>query len=150
MIFYVLLSLAVGVCVVLQGGFNRQASTQVGMATAMLMNGIVFLVACVLFYFVAQARPQFLPESLRAPESAGPWLQWRTILPGLFGAVIVLGIPWAMTRVGALVVILLVLSAQLVSSLVWDALAEGIPPTPTRLLGTGLALAGAALVSLRG
>lgn len=147
MALYVILALAVGLSVVLQGGWNRQLAEEQGLAGAGLMNGLVFLGACVAFYVFARWRPDALPLALRAPDTPHDFLQWRAFLPGLLGAVIVFGIPWSMTRLGALVVILLVLSAQLVAALVWDLLVEGIAPTAWRVAGSAVALAGAALAT---
>ncbi len=143
---------AVGLAVVLQGGLNRQVSAQWGLAAAIFVNALVFLIASAGLLWLARARPELVPEIFRLPE--GPlasisWWQWQGLLPGLFGLVIVAGLPWAIVRLGALQSLLLVLGAQLLGGLLWDHWVEGIRVTPTRLLGSLIALAGAWLVSVR-
>ena len=50
MILAWLIPVIVGVAVVLQGGFNRQVSQQWGLATTVLVNGLVFLVVALLLF----------------------------------------------------------------------------------------------------
>ena len=57
--------------------------------------------------------------------------------------VIVTGLPWALTRMGALGAILVLLVTQLVVSMIWDAVVEGVPVQPLRVAGAALALVGA-------
>lgn len=140
----------VGLAVVLQGGFNRQVSAQWGLATTVLVNGIVFLVVSLLLWGVMKLRPGVLPREFLPPDDGGAVAAWRVLLPGFFGVVIVTGLPWAITRLGALGAILVLLVAQLVVSMIWDAMVEGVPVQPLRIVGAGLALAGAWLAQPRG
>jgi len=143
MILAWLIPVVVGVAVVLQGGFNRQVSQQWGMATTVLVNGVVFLGVALLLWAIMKLRPDFLPREFLPPENGGAVAPWRFILPGVFGVLIVIGLPWAITRLGALGAILILLVTQLVVSIIWDALVEGVPVQPLRVAGTVLALAGA-------
>jgi transporter family-2 protein len=143
MILAWLIPVVVGVAVVLQGGFNRQVSQQWGMATTVLVNGVVFLGVAVLLWAIMKLRPGILPREFLPPEHGGAVAPWRFILPGVFGVLIVVGLPWAITRLGALGAILILLVTQLVVSMIWDALVEGVPVQPLRVAGTALALAGA-------
>lgn len=133
----------VGVAVVLQGGFNRQVSAQWGLATTVLVNGIVFLGVSVLLWGAMKLRPEWLPPDFLAPQPGGEVAAWRWLLPGFFGVVIVAGLPWAITRMGALGAVLVLLVTQLVLSIVWDAVVEGVPIQPLRVAGASLALLGA-------
>jgi transporter family-2 protein len=139
----------VGLAVVLQGGFNRQVSAQWGLATTVLVNGIVFLGVSVLLWAVMRVRPELLPREFLPPQSGGAVGAWRVLLPGFFGVVIVTGLPWAISRLGALGAILILLVTQLAVSMVWDALVEGVPIHPSRVAGAGLALVGAWLAQPR-
>ena len=143
MILAWLVPVIVGVAVVLQGGFNRQVSQQWGLATTVLMNGIVFLVVALLLWAIMKLRPEFLPREFLPPQLGGPVAFWRVVLPGVFGVLIVVGLPWAIARMGALGAILILLVTQLVVSMVWDALVEGVSVQPLRIAGAALALVGA-------
>lgn len=144
-----ILPILAGVCVVLQGGWNRQLGPQLGLAGALFANSVVFLAGAAVLLLAVRLAPERWPEFLRLPDPTGSWLQWRAILPGICGLVIVLGIPWGISHLGALRVVLLVVAAQLLAGLVWDAAVEGIAVDPWRLAGIGLAVAGAALVAWR-
>lgn len=133
----------VGVAVVLQGGFNRQVSAQWGLANTVLVNGIVFLVISVGLWALVKLRPGLLGAEFLPPPTSGPVALWRVILPGIFGVVIVTGLPWAIARLGALGAILILLVTQLALSLIWDAVVEGVPIHPARVGGAVLALVGA-------
>jgi transporter family-2 protein len=139
----------VGLAVVLQGGFNRQVSTQWGLATTVFVNGIVFLVVSLALWGAMKLRPGVLPREFLPPENPGAVAVWRVILPGVFGVVIVTGLPWAIARMGALGAILVLLVTQLVVSMIWDSTVEGVPIQPMRVMGAGLALAGAWLAQPR-
>jgi transporter family-2 protein len=143
MILAWLIPVFVGVAVVLQGGFNRQVSQQWGMATTVLVNGMVFLGVALLLWAIMKLRPGFLPREFLPPEDGGAVALWRVILPGVFGVLIVIGLPFAITRLGALGAILILLVTQLVVSMIWDALVEGVSVQPLRVAGTVLALVGA-------
>ena len=139
----------VGLAVVLQGGFNRQVSQQWGLATTVFVNGIVFLVVSLILWGAMKLRPGVLPREFLPPADGGAVAAWRVILPGVFGVVIVTGLPWAIARLGALGAILILLVTQLVVSMIWDAAVEGVPIQPVRVIGVCLAAIGAWLAQPR-
>ncbi|RKZ13260.1 hypothetical protein DRQ53_05460 [bacterium] len=139
----------VGLAVVLQGGFNRQVSTQWGLANTVLINGVVFLVVSLLVWGLARVRPDALPREFLPPTDAQAVAIWRLILPGVFGVLIVTGLPWAIERLGALGAVLILLVTQLIVSVIWDAVVEGVPVQPMRIAGAALALVGAWLAQAR-
>jgi len=143
MILSWLVPVVVGVAVVLQGGFNRQVSQQWGLGYTVVVNGGVFLAVSLLLWAIMKLRPGFLPHEFLPPDDGGPVTLWRVILPGVFGVLIVIGLPWAIARLGALGTILILLVTQLIVSMIWDALVEGIPVQPLRVAGATLALVGA-------
>ena len=143
MILAWLVPVLVGVAVVLQGGFNRQASQHWGLANTVLVNGVVFLVVSLLLWATMKLRPGVLPREFLPPDDGGPVAVWRVILPGVFGVLIVIGLPWAIARLGALGAILILLVTQLIVSMIWDAYVEGVPVQPLRVAGATLALIGA-------
>jgi len=65
------------------------------------------------------------------------------------GYSIILGLPYAMTELGALKVFVGFVAAQVITSLLWDGFVDGIEMTAYRVLGATLSIAGVVLVSLR-
>jgi bacterial/archaeal transporter family-2 protein len=135
--------------VVAQGGLNRRLAGQWGLPGAVLLNTVVLLGVVLTLFALMSAVPSLFPEGFGGrPQLRGfsPWY----LLPGVLGFVIVLGMPVAIARLGAVQSVLLLIAAQLVASLAWDALVEGRPATLVRVVGSVLAVAGAALVVLKG
>jgi uncharacterized membrane protein YdcZ (DUF606 family) len=141
----IVVPLLVGVATVLQGTLNRWLMDRWGLAAAVCVSSVVFGVVSVTVLGAAWARPHWFPRSF-APTGSLSDLSWWFVLPGLFGLVIVFGAPWAIGQLGAARVFVAIVAAQMGASLVWDALAEGIPPTTTRIAGVMLAVVGAWLV----
>lgn len=75
---------------------------------------------------------------------------WWSILPGICGLAVVLGLPWAIGQIGALKVFLILVAAQMVSSAFWDIAIEGVPLNGYRIAGIGLAVSGALLTFIKG
>lgn len=147
-----LVPLLCGLAVVAQAGLNRRFAGQWGLLSAVLMNMVVATVATFAVYLLARSVPGFWPEAA-APGGQGRLFAGFTVwhlLPGLCGVLIVLGMPWAMGRLGAVQSALLLMAAQLLTSLVWDAMVEGRPATLARVVGSALAFAGAAIAVWKG
>jgi len=85
-----------------------------------------------------------LQSGARASE-----LRFYWFLPGVFGFLLVAGLPWAAHHVGTLRVFVGVVAAQMITSLAWDHFAESIPVTATRITGALLAIASVVLASVR-
>ncbi len=145
-----LVPLLCGLAVVAQAGLNRRFAGQWGLLSAVLMNMVVATVATFGVYAIARAVPGFWPEASgdqgRLFDGFTPW----HLLPGLCGVLIVIGMPWAMGRLGAVQSALLLMAAQLLTSLVWDAMVEGRPATLARVVGSAVAFAGAAIAVWKG
>lgn len=145
-----LVPLLCGLAVVAQAGLNRRVAGQWGLLSAVLMNMVVATVATFGVYAVARSVPGLWPEAAPAQgrlfDGFTPW----HLVPGLCGVVIVLGMPWAIGRLGAVQSVLLLMAAQLLTSLVWDAMVEGRPPTLARVVGSAVAFAGAAIAVWKG
>jgi transporter family-2 protein len=147
-----LVPLLCGLAVVAQAGLNRRFAGQWGLLSAVLMNMVVATVATFAVYVVARSVPGFWPEAA-APGGSSRFFDGFTVwhlLPGLCGVLIVVGMPWAMGRLGAVQSALLLMAAQLLTSLVWDAMVEGRPATLARVVGSALAFAGAAIAVWKG
>jgi transporter family-2 protein len=143
----VIVPLLLGIISVLQAALNRRIASVWGLLPATLLNALVFTTCatvCVLFARTGKAPSAdwMLPVSLR--DMRAVWL-----VPGLFGLAIVIGLPWSLERMGALGTFVSMIAAQMVTSVAWDYFAEGVAMSWMRVLGAGLAIAGAALVALR-
>jgi transporter family-2 protein len=145
-----LVPLLCGLAVVAQAGLNRRFAGQWGLLSAVLMNMVVATVATFGVYAVARSVPGLMSDTAGPPgrllDGFTPW----HLLPGLCGVLIVLGMPAAIGRLGAVQSVLLLMAAQLLTSLVWDALVEGRPATLARVVGSAVAFAGAAIAVWKG
>ena len=126
-----------GVVVVLQAGLNKKISALWGISGAVLLNALVFLVIAVVAYF-------FVPNLKGNIELKN--FNWWYLVPGTLGCVLVFGGPLAIMRWGAVHTFILIISAQLLASLVWDSQVEDLPVSTMRIAGIALAWIGAVLV----
>lgn len=136
----------VGASTVLQGGLNAVVSERWGLAATVLFNNAAILVMSLALWVGVWAAPSYFPAFF---VDRGAWsdVRWWWLVPALCGLVIVGGIPWAMDRLGALPVLVGIVAAQMVGSLIWDAVVYGEPIRWMRLAGAALAVAGVALAS---
>jgi len=116
--------------------------------TAIFINSLVVLVISGSFYLFAKFFPQtvgafFRPQELDLQKISD--LGWKVILPGICGFTIVMGIPWAMSKVGALQVFLSMIFAQILFSSIWDLSVEGVPLSAKRIIGGVITLIGAVI-----
>ncbi|MBU8895252.1 hypothetical protein DRW03_06765 [Corallococcus sp. H22C18031201] len=144
-----LVPLLCGLAVVTQGGLNRRFAGQWGLWSAALLNMTVALVATFSVYALLRWAPGVLPGGGSVLTRFGSLTPWH-VLPGLCGVVIVAGMPLAISRLGAVQSVLLLIAAQLVAGLVWDALVENRPATAARIVGSVVAFAGAAIAVWKG
>ena len=144
----ILISLGVGICSVLQSTLNKTLMITWGLElTVFLTCALMALISGVYFFVsqkfsntqVASLEPNFLFSKL------GLWITLAAIL----GALILYGYPYAMKNFGATRVIVLAVTAQCLTGLVWDYFAEGQSPSPMRLVGTLMAVVGATLAQSR-
>lgn len=126
-----------GVVVVLQAGLNKKISAVWGISGAVLLNALVFLVIAIVAYF-------FVPNMKGNIELKN--FNWWYLVPGTLGCILVFGGPMAIMRWGAVHTFILIISAQLLASLVWDSQIEGMPVSTMRIAGIALAWIGAVLV----
>lgn len=135
-----------GVFGVLQGGINRFIAQDWGFTSALLFNGIVFLVFNLLFYFFVRVSPQWFPDSYHIQ---GQWdqLRWWWVLPGICGFLLVGALAISMTQVGAVETIIFCVAAQVVASGLWDYFVEQKELSFMRITGALITFAGVFLSS---
>ena len=138
--------LLVGAATVVQGGFNRWVSEQWGLASMLVLNNLILLLLSVGLWAVVVGAPGWFPDFF---ADRGQWLdvRWWWAIPAVAGLIIVGGIPWAFSRLDAVVVIVGIVVAQLVGAFLWDTLVDGKPIEWLRVAGAALAIAGVVLAS---
>ena len=143
----ILIPLCLGAGAVAQAAMNRLIAERSGLALAAILNTSV-AVACslgLLTYCLASAQRTGL---LRVSFDAASFRAWW-LLPGLFGFSIVVGLPWAVSKAGALPTFVSLVAAQMVTSALWDRVAYGVPLNASRTVGAVLAVASVLLVGRR-
>lgn len=140
-----LLALAVGMGLTVQVGMNMAIARTVGTPLwASVANFAVGLVALVAAAAVLGSRP--------APGTVGQVPLWAWF-GGMLGAAYVASVTLLGPRIGAMTLVALVITGQLVASLAVDHFGllgyPQIPVSGTRWLGAALLLAGALLVMRR-
>lgn len=137
-----LIPIFLGLAAVLQAGINRQIVPQWSLTGAVLMNVLVLCVTVLAVYGIMRLLPIKIPELFRLQAPTGAFAWWW-VLPGILGYLIISGMPFAVMHLGAARVFVAVITAQMISSLLWDYYIEGITATPQRLVGCLLATVGA-------
>lgn len=145
----ILVPFVLGSFAVLQAALNRQIAARWGLAPAVLLNSLVLTALALLAYLMSRPPYTFLPETFR-DRGGFTQISWWYVLPGIFGFSLVLGLPWALARIGAFKVFIGLIGAQLLTSLVWDAMLENRPLSVYRVLGAVLSLISIALVNWKG
>lgn len=140
-----LVPFALGVVAVLQATMNKEISTQVGLAAATALNMAGAAVCAFAFAAVCALRGETNGIARWTWDPAAFRAFW--CLPGAIGFVIVLGLPWAVQRIGALSTFVALVAAQVVTSAAWDRVAEGVPLSPARIAGALCAIAAVVLTS---
>lgn len=142
----VLFSMLAGTFAVLQGGANKIISESWGFSSALLLNGIVFLVFNLILFAAVWLQPQWFPQAYLIQGQLNNFkLFW--ILPGLMGFLLVMGITVAMGAIGAVPTILLSIAAQIVCSISWDYFVESKPVTIMKVTGAAVTFLGVFLAT---
>jgi transporter family-2 protein len=143
----ILIPVCLGAGAVAQAAMNRQIAERWGLAPAAILNTSV-AIACSLgllaYCLASAARVGLLRVSFDVASFRAWWL-----LPGLFGFGIVVGLPWAVGKAGALPTFVSLVAAQMVTSALWDRFVYEIPLNASRAVGAALAVASVLLVSNR-
>ncbi len=147
MITWYLLPLSVGICIVMQGVLNKQFSLSYGLATASLLNALVFAVLAFVVFIASQKIPLAFADFIPPKLSQYEFHFWH-LIPGICGFLIVTLTPWSIKYLGAAQVFILVIGSQILFSSLWDYLVNSITFSPIKLLGLALVAIGATLFSL--
>ncbi len=134
-----ILPLLVGMAGILQGGINRHMSETLGLVHALLLGNILVLLYTVLLYFGVVKSPEFFPDFFKVKAHLLTF-KWWYIIPSICGFVIVLGIPVGISQLGAVKVTVLIVAAQMVTSILWDIFIEKLPINTMKGAGILLSL----------
>lgn len=134
--------LILGSAAVLQAGLNRKIAQAWSLPQAILLNATLLWLCAVSLFGVALWRGEI---QVAWGRGFSPWF----LLPGVFGFMMVFGLPWSFAKFGAAQTFVLVVCSQLVTTLIWDWQMEGTLPGVTRIAGIVLTMIGTALACLR-
>ena len=141
----VFVSVVLGVLSVLQATLNRHIAREWGLAPAAVLNTAVAVMLSLAFvaYGVWRGSDSDLSRVTFDARLMRAW--W--VLPGCFGVALVVGLPWAVSKIGALPVFVGLIAAQVLTSALWDRLVDGAALSPPRIAGALLAVASVALAN---
>ena len=142
-----LIPLVIGCVGILQGTINRQVANHIGVAQATLISNVFTLLICIVFYFLVITTPSLVPDffQIKAPITT---FKWWFIFPPIFGFCIVAGMPFAFAKLGAVKVSVLLIAAQMVTSVVWDIYVEDIGINLMKFAGIIFALISVVFITL--
>lgn len=142
----ILLAALAGLCGVLQGGINRHIAQQWGFSSALLFNGVVFLIFNLFLFAFVYFKPGLVSETYRLQGEWGD-VRWWWMFPGLFGLILVGSIATSINQIGALQAFVFCVGAQLIASNLWDYIIEGKDLSLSRLGGTAVTCLGVWIAS---
>jgi uncharacterized membrane protein YdcZ (DUF606 family) len=141
-----LFSALAGVLAVTQAGTNKIIGDSWGFSSSLLLNGIVFLICNFLLFGLAYMYPRlFSSEYLIQGELQQFRLWWIT--PGICGFFLVMGMAYAVLKIGATHAFVITVAAQIIFGIIWDLAVESRPVAMTRMAGAGLVVIGTLLAS---
>lgn len=143
----ILIPIFLGVASILQGALNKNISEQIGLAkTTLLGNGLVFLFSLAFLAFVYLS-PNTFPQFFHLKPMHT--FKWWYLIPAFFGFCIVLGLPYAFFKLGAVQVTVFLISTQLIVSAIWDYKIDNIPLDSQKIIGILLAFASMAILNFK-
>lgn len=142
----ILLPIILGCVGILQGAVNGQISSTIGVAQATLITNIGTVIICVAFYFLVRSYAHLFPDffQIKAPLTT---YKWWYVIPPIFGFIIVAGMPLAIAKLGAVKVTVGLIAAQMITSVLWDLLVEGISLNVMKLVGIVFAFLSVAFIT---
>lgn len=129
-----LIPIAIGIAGILQGGVNRNMSNDIGLAHSILIGNIIIVFYSLALYIWVQKSPESFPSFIRVKESLMSF-KWWYVFPSIFGFIIVAGIPYGIYKLGAVKVTVVIVAAQMLSSILWDIFIEKSPINLFKSLG---------------
>lgn len=139
---WMLLALAMGASVALQGGLNTALSNRLGTGVTLMITTLLVTLLCLLLW-IAMPGPRVSPKML----IQAPWYEY---LGGVFGFLIIFLAVVLFPRLGAGLTLSLAITGQLLFALIIDHFGllgmEAHPMNLARTAGVALLISGAALL----
>lgn len=129
-----------GLSIVLQGTLNRQVSAQIGLASTVFINGLVFLFFTGAIWFLI--RYGFISGGSLFVAKPIETLGWLEILPGIFGCFIVYMTPLSITYLGPNLTFSIIICTQLAVSVLWESIEQKSVPNLATFAGVVVMLLG--------
>ncbi len=126
--------LFIGASTILQAALNKQMSGQIGLVHSTLIGASLFMVFGITLYLLAQYSPDSFPAFYHIKTNLSSF-KWWYIFPAIFGFCIVAGLPYAYFKIGAVKVTVLMIAAQMMTSILWDLIVEKSPLQSSKMLG---------------
>jgi uncharacterized membrane protein YdcZ (DUF606 family) len=144
---YIFFPIFLGLCSVLQNTLNRHLSTKYGLAGIVGINGLVIALCGFAVAIFARFFSDKLSFALSSAGSSGFPAEWWFFIPGIFGFLVIFGLPAGISRLGTLQVFVGFVASQTVCAMLWDMVWEGIPLTPLRVVSAALSVLSIVCVS---
>ena len=134
-----IIPLAVGAAGIIQGGLNKNMSQNMGLTMALFIGNSLVVIYSILLYFLAAKSPESVSELFKLKATATGF-KWWYVIPSVCGFIIITGIPFGISKIGAVKVAVLIIAGQMITSLCWDFFVEKIPFSTTKGLGVFFSL----------
>lgn len=141
----VIVPFILGVVGILQGAFYRKISESIGLTNAVLIGNTFAMTLTVPIVYFIYKNPSWVPEFFHFKSPLPPMKLWY-LIPGFFGILIVFGLPLAIAKVGAVKSTVMIILAQIITSVLWDLSVEKIHLESSKIVGLLLALVSAFLM----
>lgn len=143
----ILIPIFLGCIGILQGTINRQVSNYIGVAQATLIGNLTTVIFCLIFYYFVKNNQNVVPAifQIKAPFNT---YKWWFALPALFGFFIVAGMPFAISKLGAVKVTVGLIAAQMATSALWDLFVLDLSFNLYKFLGMLFAFLSVAMITL--
>lgn len=142
----ILAAMLVGFVGVVQGAFNKNISMELGVAHTAFIGSIVTLLSATVFYLIVKASPDTFAEffKIKAPLSVYKW--WFPI-PAICGFIFIAALPFAFAGLGAVKASVILIGAQMITSVGWDYFVDGVEINMMKLGGLVLAFLSVIMIS---
>jgi bacterial/archaeal transporter family-2 protein len=143
----ILLSIMAGCFAVVQAGMNKVISQSWGFSSALLLNGIVFLLFNFLMFLAVWLQPKVFSSDYLLQGRLTDFRLWW-IVPGICGFLLVTGLAISLSKIGALQTFVICIAAQILCGVLWDMMIEGKTLTLMRVVGAVITLVGAVVTTV--
>lgn len=142
----IIAAFAVGIVGVIQGAFNKNISMEIGVAQTAFIGSFITFVAAAVFYFFVKANPELVADFFRIKAPLTHYRWWFPI-PALCGFVFIAALPFAFSGLGAVKATVLMIAAQMITSVIWDYFVDGVEVNMMKLGGLLLAFASVLMIT---